>query len=225
MGKAGSIALAVGGLVALAAGLGVGRFVYTPILPAMVEGLGLSKAEAGLIASANFVGYLAGALLAAAPRLPGPKRAWLLGALAVGAATTGAMGLVSSLPAFFVLRCAGGAASAFVLIFASALVLDRLAHVGRSALSALHFAGVGVGIALSAVLVSALLSAGADWRSLWLASGAASFAALAIVTWLVPGGEPPRAATALPPSGGGTRPGAGLVALAWAYGLFGSATS
>lgn len=219
-GEAAPVALAFGGMAALAAGMGVGRFVYTPILPAMAEALGLTGSEAGLIASANFVGYLAGALLAAAPRLPGSRRTWLLGALAVGTATTGAMGLASSLPAFLALRGIGGAASAFVLVFASALVLDRLALAGRGGLAALHFAGVGVGIALSAALVSALLAAGAGWRALWLASGAASLAALAAVTLLVPGGKPPRAAAASLP--GATRgAGRGLVTLAWAYGLFG----
>lgn len=220
-GEAAPAALALGGMVALAAGMGVGRFVYTPILPAMAEALRLPQGDAGLIASANFVGYLAGALLAALPRLPGSRRAWLLGALAVGAATTGAMGLVSSLPAFLALRGIGGAASAFVLVFASALVLDRLAHAGRGGLSALHFAGVGVGIALSAALVSALLAAGAGWRALWLASGAASLAALAVVAPLVPGDEPRRAAVAPPPGVGGGTPGRGLAALAGAYGLFG----
>lgn len=218
--EAAPVPLALGGMAALAAGMGVGRFVYTPILPAMAEALGLTGGEAGLIASANFVGYLAGALIAALPRLPGSRRGWLLGVLAVGTATTGAMGLASSLPVFLALRGIGGAASAFVLVFASALVLDRLALAGRGGLAALHFAGVGVGIALSAALVSALLAAGAGWRALWLASGAASLAALAAVALLVPRGEPPQvAAASLPGTAGGA--GRGLVTLAWAYGLFG----
>src|SRR6476646_3998595 len=102
--------LAIGGLLAIAAGIGVGRFVYTPILPPMVEALGLSKSQAGLIASANFVGYLAGALLAAV-RLPGSRRAWLIGALAVSAACLAAMGVVSTLPAFLLLRLVAGLAS------------------------------------------------------------------------------------------------------------------
>src|SRR5205814_9107921 len=86
------LVLAFGGLLALAAAIGVGRFVYTPILPPMVEALQLTKAQAGLIASANFVGYLAGALLAALS-LPGSRRAWLLGALALNAICLAAMGI------------------------------------------------------------------------------------------------------------------------------------
>src|SRR6266436_1855745 len=81
--------IAISGLLAMAAGVGVGRFVYTPILPPMVEALSLSKSQAGLIASANFVGYLAGALVAALS-LPGSRRAWLMGSLAVNALCLGA---------------------------------------------------------------------------------------------------------------------------------------
>jgi predicted MFS family arabinose efflux permease len=175
------LTLAIGGLLAMAAGIGVGRFVYTPILPPMVEALHLSKSEAGLIASANFVGYLLGAIVATRP-LPGSRRGWLLGALVVNAVGLAAMGLTSSLTALLLLRLVAGIASAFALIFASALVLDRLAQAGRSGLSAVHFAGVGAGIAGSAVVVATM----SDWRTMWFASAALAAVAGAAVVALIP---------------------------------------
>src|SRR5712692_11862760 len=114
IGETRAISTAIGGLLALAAAIGIGRFVYTPILPPMVEALQLSKAQAGLIASANFVGYLAGALVAALS-LPGSRRAWLMGSLAVNALCLAAMGLTVLMPAFLVLRLTAGIVSAFIL--------------------------------------------------------------------------------------------------------------
>lgn len=81
----------------------------------MAAGLGISKSEAGLIASANFLGYLVGALAAARGSVPGARRSWLLGALAVSALTTGAMAFAASLGPFLALRFVGGAASALVM--------------------------------------------------------------------------------------------------------------
>src|SRR3954451_10963878 len=160
------------GMLALASSLGIGRFVYTPILPSMAASLGLSASGAGLIASANFAGYLAGAVVAALPRLAGGRRAWFVGGLLVGAVTTMGMGLVSGLPLFLLLRFLGGASSAFVLVLATASVLNVLASTGRTRLRWLHYAGVGLGIALSAIAVSALEALGGGWRTLWLAAGA-----------------------------------------------------
>ena len=127
---------ALGGFLALAAALGIGRFVYTPILPYMVADLGISKSEAGLIASANFLGYLLGALAAAGVAAPCGRRLWLLtalasSALASSALTTGAMALDASMILFLILRFTGGIASALVMVFASALVLDRLSAMNR----------------------------------------------------------------------------------------------
>jgi len=172
-----AIFVALAGSIALAAALGIGRFVYTPILPPMVEALGFTKSTAGLMASANFLGYLIGALLVASPIFGGSRRVWLLGALVMSAITTGAMGLTDSVALFVGLRFVGGVASAFVLVLTSALVLQRLAASGSTGLSALCFAGVGIGIAVSAMLVAAMLRAGQNWQSLWLASGALSLVA------------------------------------------------
>jgi predicted MFS family arabinose efflux permease len=205
-------------MIAMAAALGIGRFVYTPILPAMTEALGLSNRQAGLIASANLFGYLIGALLAATPTLAGSRRTWLLASLAVSAVTTGAMGLASSLPEFLALRFVGGVASAFVLVLASALVFDGLASAHRSHLGPLHFAGVGVGIAVSALVESALIAADSDWRMLWYAPGMLALAGLAAVAWLVPYEPRHHHRPAAAHRTSGTR---GLAALLWAYGLFG----
>lgn len=184
--RSGATATAIGGLCAIAAAIGVGRFVYTPILPPMVAALRLSKSQAGLIASANFLGYLIGALLAAMPALPGSRRAWVLGALAVSVLTTAAMGVVDTIPAFLALRLVGGVASAFVLIIASTMVLDHLAVAGRGDLSAIHFAGVGSGIAVSAALVAVLSQTAQAWSTLWLASGALSAGGLVVAAALLP---------------------------------------
>ncbi len=202
----------------MAVGIGIGRFVYTPILPPMLAAMGLSKSVSGLIASANFAGYLAGALGATRATLPGPRRAWLLGALGLSAATTAAMGLAASVPLFLLLRGLGGIASALVLILASALVLDRLAEARRPGLVALHFAGVGLGITASALVVATLRAYGGDWPSMWLASGVLSAAGVCAVAWLVPGGEAALPASR-PPSGGGGNP--RLRRMTIAYGLFG----
>ncbi len=209
---------ALGGMAALAAGMGIGRFVYTPILPVMAEAQHLTGSEAGLIASANFLGYLAGALLAAAPVFRASPRLYLMGALTANAALLAAMGVTSSFAAYLVLRFLGGSASAFVLVFASALVLERLAASGRDGLSAVHFAGVGVGITVSAVVVAGLTFAGIGWEGLWLASGFLALIGLVVAGRLLPVDASPQMSA----SAGKAAPApVALKAMILAYGLFG----
>ena len=82
--------------------------------------------------------------------------------------------------AFLALRFLGGMASAMVLVFTSALLLDFVMDQKRPGLNAVVFAGVGVGITVSALLVFLLKAAGQSWSVLWLASGLVSaFGAIA----------------------------------------------
>jgi predicted MFS family arabinose efflux permease len=213
-----SVALACGGLVALAAAVGIGRFVYTPILPVMLDALGWSKAEAGLVASANYLGYFIGALAASRPFVSAQPRQWLLTALAVSAMSTAGMALPSEITWFIGLRFVGGMASAFVIVCASTLVLERLSLSGRGSLSAVHFAGVGIGIMISAVAVSAILAAGADWRGLWIGSGSIAMLAVIVVAPLIPAHDGVKAAPKPGYKGGAS---VRLVSMIVAYGLFG----
>jgi predicted MFS family arabinose efflux permease len=210
--------IVLGGAIALAVAIGIGRFVYTPILPPMASSLGLSKFTAGIIASANYAGYLAGAVMAANRHLPGTRRFWLLIGLGGSALTTIAMGLFEAEAAFLVLRFFGGVASALALIFTSAILLDVMARRQHHGFSALLFAGVGIGIAISAVLVSVLNGTGQNWQTLWLASGLLSAIGAGAAALMIPADE------TAPTNGPTVDEGVverDLLRLAVAYGLFG----
>jgi predicted MFS family arabinose efflux permease len=124
---------AIAGLIAMAAAMGIGRFVYTPILPGMMEGLGMSAADAGLIASANYLGYLVGALLAAGGWVHGFDRRLMLAGLGANALLLAWMGVADTLGAFLAIRFLAGVASAFVMVFMSSIVFSRFAAAGRPA--------------------------------------------------------------------------------------------
>ncbi|QFZ79080.1 YbfB/YjiJ family MFS transporter [Streptomyces fagopyri] len=148
--------------------MGVGRFVYTPILPLMHAQAGLSAGGGANLATANYVGYLLGALVGilrpALVRSPQVLR----GSLIVLTGTLAAMPLTHSTAVWIALRLTAGVASALVFVIAVSSLLSHLrdhpAHLPGWA-----FGGVGAGIALSGLLVLALRSV-ADWQAAWWGS-------------------------------------------------------
>jgi predicted MFS family arabinose efflux permease len=176
---------ALAGMIAMAAAMGIGRFVYTPILPGMMEELHLSAADAGLIASANYLGYLVGAFAAAGGWAHGRERMLMLGALAASTLLAAAMGVTGNLAAFLVIRFLAGVASAFVMVFLASIVFSHLAAASRNDLQALHFGGVGFGIAVSSILMAILVSHNAGWAAGWYWSAALSALAFAVVASMI----------------------------------------
>jgi predicted MFS family arabinose efflux permease len=159
--------LAVAGMIALAVAMGIGRFAFTPVLPLMQTDLGVTIAQGGWLASANYLGYLVGAVVATRP---GPSPCVLLRAgLVLVVVTTAAMAFPASWPLWAMVRFAAGVASAWVLIGTAALCLGRLAEPGRSKLSGIVFAGVGLGIAIAGVLCQGTAIAGWNSRTVWWA--------------------------------------------------------
>jgi predicted MFS family arabinose efflux permease len=172
--------LLLAGAAALALAVGIGRFAYTPVLPAMQEATGFGAAIAGWIAGWNYLGYLLGALGASFIAARESRGALLLGCIAASTLSTAAMGFTTELVLWCALRFASGLASAGVLVISSAIVLETLARAARPHLMGVHFSGVGIGIALSGIVVA--LGVGVlDWRGLWFALAGVS-AALALLT-------------------------------------------
>lgn len=165
----GPLVVALAGLAALAVAMGIGRFAFTPLLPMMQADAGLSLAAGGGLATANYAGYLAGALWATAR--PAPARLAVPAALVAIVIATFAMGAVQTFAAWVALRILAGVASAWVLIAVSAWALERLASAGRPALSSVVYAGVGAGIVLAGMACLALMSAGGSSGAAWYAMG------------------------------------------------------
>ncbi len=167
------------GAAALGAAMGIGRFAYTPILPLMTAQAAITPQLAGQLATANYAGYLAGALAGtASARLTRSATAWRA-SLIVVVATLAAMPFATNAVEWITLRTIAGFTSATVFVIAVTSMLDRLGDHSPH-LPGWGFGGVGVGIALSAVLVLAL--PGSGWQTAWW-TAAASAAVLSAVAW------------------------------------------
>ncbi|PZS23074.1 MAG: MFS transporter [Acidimicrobiales bacterium] len=177
--------------------LGLARFAYSLLLPAMRSNLHWTFAQAGTMNTANAVGYLVGAI-AAGPLVArvGCRRPYLIGLVLTGLAllTSGAS---ASFEVLLVLRLVAGATGAVVFIAGAGLVSRLIAELapGRSSvLLGVYFAGGGLGIVISAVVVPVALhlGTGGSWRWGWIVLGITS---LVVLTGALPAAlrasEPP----------------------------------
>lgn len=180
------VSTAIAGALAMATAMGFGRFSFTPILPGMIAGLGLSSTQAGVIAAANFSGYLAGAVAGAYGWAAGRERVIGLLSLLLTVLLLAGMGLSSSIAVFVVLRFLAGLASAFAMIFLTSIVLAHAARAGSEAVQSAHFGGVGFGIAASSLMVMLVGLSGGDWRADWLIGAAVAGAMVLAVLLLLP---------------------------------------
>ncbi len=183
-------AIALTCALALATAMGIGRFAFTPLLPMMLADGVTDLPGASFLASANYAGYLVGALLCtfqpfiwsrfkALPDVAATT--WLRGGLVGTCLLT--LGMALQLPTLWPwLRFAAGVASAFVFVFTSGWCLARLAERNASNLGGLMFTGPGVGIAASGLLASGMVAL--QWKAAagWLIFGVLA-CVLTAITW------------------------------------------
>lgn len=189
------ILLALAGSAALLSGLGLGRFAFTPMLPAMVQAGWFTPGGAAAQGAANLAGYLAGAAIAftLARRIP-LGTLLRLGMLAVALS----LAICAVQPpgwVFGLARFLSGVAGGVLMVLGPPAVLAALPAARRSRLNGLVFAGVGIGIATASLALPWLLArgVGAAW---WALAGAAL--ALAVLSWTLWPPAPPAIAPGRP---------------------------
>ena len=231
--------------MALAVAMGIGRFAFTPLLPMMLHDGVIDLQGGSWLATANYFGYLVGALLCTfqpwiwrqAPSLPAVDAPWMVRA---GLVATALLTLGMALPwprAWPTLRFAAGVASAFVFVYTSGWCLALLARRNATRIGGAMFTGPGIGIVVSGLAASALVAAAQHATTGWLMFGGLAVV-LTIAVWRIfrddPNAHaptPPVAVAAATAGPRGTWPGqsppaavhgrAEVAWLAFAYGLAG----
>jgi predicted MFS family arabinose efflux permease len=190
---------AAAGLASLFSGLGIGRFSYTPLIPALVAAGWFGPGEAAAFGAANLVGYLAGAAVALPAvrvlRLPLLMRAMMLlvaASMAVCAAQPPAV-------MFGAARFAAGLAGGVLMVVGPPALLASVSPGVRGRVGGVVFAGIGCGIVAASVALPLLLPLGVAVAWLGLAAGAVACAAIAWPFW--PPHVPPPPPAAAPPPG------------------------
>ncbi|MBN8950722.1 MULTISPECIES: YbfB/YjiJ family MFS transporter [unclassified Rhizobium] len=168
------------GFCACLIGIGLARFAYTPLLPAIVDAHWFEAAAAAYLGAANLSGYLAGALLGR----PVATRFSTIFTLRIMMLAATAAFFACAFPLsflwFFIWRFAAGFAGGALMVLAAPAVLPLIASARRGLAGGVIFMGIGAGVALSGTLVPLLLQQGL--RETWFGLGALSLL-LTIIAW------------------------------------------
>ncbi len=224
------LVVALTGTLSLAVAMGIGRFAFTPLMPLMLHDGLLDLAGASWLASANYFGYLLGAMLCtfqpalwARLRLA-PVRASVMvkAGLTLTCLLTAAMS-IDAPDAWPWLRFAAGMVTALGFVYTSTWCLGHLARLNAPSAGGIVYAGPGVGIASSGLLAGLMVQMGWHASSGWLAF--ALLAALMTATvWPVYRDDhavPPGSVAAIPQGEGGSMTEKAALTIAYALAGFG----
>ena len=150
----------VGALCANLVGIGLARFGYTPLIPALIAAGWFRPSSAIYLGAANLAGYLAGALgartIAAQAGVAGTLRA----AMVLTTASLFACAFPLGFGWFFVWRFLSGGTGGMLMALAAPAVMPMVPAERRGLAGGAIFTGVGLGIAASGTLVPALMQWG-----------------------------------------------------------------
>lgn len=175
------LVIALSGTLSLAVAMGIGRFAFTPLMPMMLHDGLLDLASASWLASANYFGYLLGAILCTLQPAIWSRQGWA--PLSVSRMVRAGLLLTCLLTALMAidaptawpwLRFVAGVITAVTFVYTSTWCLGRLSRMNLPSSGGIVYAGPGVGIASSGLLASLMVQL--EWHS---GAGWVAFALLA----------------------------------------------
>jgi len=179
------IVLATGTAVVFGS-LGLARFGYSVVLPAMQQGLSLDNTQAGMLASANLVGYLAlSAVGGAMASRFGPRMVVSIG-LAVAGLSMVLTGFVDRLLPAALWRFVSGIGSGASNVPVMGLLAAWFTVQRRGLASGVAVSGSSIALILLGPVVPPVLAAFKDdgWRICWFLFGSATLI-LAAISYLL----------------------------------------
>jgi sugar phosphate permease len=163
------------GLLTTIAAHGFGRMSYTVILPAMKDGLGFSNTYMGLLGTANFIGYLAMAIIGGFLAAHFGARMVITAALVLMGITMILTGMAQSFGFAFAMRLLTGLGNGASYVPAMALGSTWFAVRQRGFATGIVSAGIGLGLMIASLGVTRILAilGPNGWRISWYILGGA----------------------------------------------------
>jgi MFS family permease len=188
------------GLSATFTGNGIGRFAYITLMPALIQARWFSKEDAAQLGVATLIGYLLGPFCLKGGRAQLNRVIWMRGAMILCSLSY----VCCAFPEmpflwFYIWRFLAGLGGAILMILAAPMILPHIVADRRGLVSGLIFSGIGLGAALSGLLIPILVNI--HISAAWLAMGL-TCAVLTGLTWRTWGQLSPSLKVRNPPAQG-----------------------
>ncbi|GLR68318.1 MFS transporter [Acidocella aquatica] len=192
---------ALSGLLAMFVGIGIARFSFAPLVPALAQAHWYSAADAFWFATANLAGYFIGVAVARAWRRSYPAKPAMVLSMGVTATATLCCALNWGWVWFALWRLVSGVTGGIIMVLMASSVVGRVPAAVRGRVSGFAFSGMGAGTAFSALLMPHLLLRGLAFT--WSALGILCAVATLAVALIMPDSRvepaPRHVANGLPP--------------------------
>ena len=165
--KNSNVAILLAGIIALIIGVGVARFVFTSLLPPMLEDY-LTISFAGVLASINYVGYLAGSIFSVFIKDINTKVKFFRFGMFLCFITTLMLGITTSDTIWVISRVLAGFGAAMALVVGSAIVMNKLNIQNKTKAMGIHFSGIGFSILISDLIVRIVFYFNGTWQFAWV---------------------------------------------------------